>query len=96
MHEDDNTIIGTPKDYSDTLYKYYLEVAEHEQMAFDTIKELFGMDRLHLITPIDHGYEIIMPIQLAPDLLRNLLNKNLAIYQLVRFAKTSGRWDQRN
>jgi len=40
----------------------------------------------------DYGFEFEMPIQCAPDLVRLLLSKNIAIYQLARLARTKGRW----
>ena len=93
MDSEDIAKLNTPRDYSRSLYKFYLEIGEFEDMALNTIKELFGADRLHLISPLDHGYELIMPIQVAPDVIRELSHKNIGIYQLVRFAKVSGEWN---
>jgi hypothetical protein len=33
-----------------------------------------------------------MPIQCAPDLVRRLAGANIAVYQLVRVARTDGEW----
>ncbi|KLN62398.1 hypothetical protein WH96_02525 [Kiloniella spongiae] len=92
MHPDDIATLGTPKDYSANLYKFYLEVVDFDGTVLKIVKTYFGEARASFITPIDHGYELIMPIQAAPDLVRELSLENLAIYQLTRYAKVSGSW----
>jgi hypothetical protein len=39
-----------------------------------------------------HGYETELPIQCVPDLVRLLSAENIAVYQVVRYAKTNGVW----
>ena len=45
--------------------------------------------RLHRLT---HGFEMDLPIQSVPDLIRILSGESIAIYQVVRYAKVDGAW----
>ncbi len=39
-----------------------------------------------------HGYETELPIQCVPDIVRLLSAENIAVYQVVRYAKTNRVW----
>ena len=41
---------------------------------------------------LTHGFELIAPPQCAPDLVRLLSRENIAVYQVVRYAKVGGAW----
>jgi hypothetical protein len=47
---------------------------------------------LRTLTRLEHGDEIEIPIQCAPDLVRELVTEGIAVYQVVRYAKTNKRW----
>jgi hypothetical protein len=36
---------------------------------------------------VENGYELLIPIQCAPELVRLLTNDDVAVYQLVRLEK---------
>jgi hypothetical protein len=85
--------IGTPLDYTSDTYRVYFEVGEHEGMAFRILSEFLGEDRAKNIVQLAHGYELELPIQCVPDVLSLLCEKNIAVYQVVRYAKTSNTWE---
>ncbi|MCY9855121.1 hypothetical protein [Vibrio mediterranei] len=41
---------------------------------------------------LPYGYEAELPIQCLPDVLRTLSINNIAVYQVVRNAKTVHQW----
>ena len=84
--------IGTPRDYSENMYRFYLELADCSHNARRLIEEFLPQHHAARIADLDHGFEIEMPIQCAPDLVRYLASKNIAIYQLVRLGRSKGHW----
>ena len=84
--------IGTPADYSNDMYHFYFEVAEYEQAALKIIENYLGEEKVSLLTKRDHGYEVELAIQCVPDLTRELVSGGIAVYQIVRYAKTKGSW----
>ena len=84
--------IGTPRDYSESVYRFYLEVADCSPATRRLIEDFLPQHYAVRIVGLDYGFEFEMPIQCAPDLVRQLMSKNTAIYQLVRLAKTKGLW----
>ena len=84
--------IGTPRDYSESVYRVYFEVGEHNAIALNILTSYLGEDRACSIIKLTHGYELEVPIQCVPELARLLCEKNIAIYQIVRFAKTDSKW----
>lgn len=88
----DFTTMGTPLDYSESVYRFYLEVADCRAATRHVIEEFLPQHYIAQIVDLDYGFELEMPIQSAPDLVRLLSNENIAIYQLVRLAKTKKRW----
>ena len=95
-NQSDVTTMGTPLDYSETVYRFYLEVADRRAATRRLIEEFLPQHHASQIVDLDYGFELEMPIQCAPDLVRLLSNENIAIYQLVRLAKTKGRWRNRS
>ena len=83
---------GTPRDYSPDLYRVYFEVAEFEHNARRILCKFPGSDAPGIITELSHGYEVELPIQCVPDIVRELVQANIAVYQVVRYAKVSGTW----
>ena len=88
----DVTTMGTPLDYSESVYRFYLEVADCRAATRRLIEEFLPQHHAERIVDLDYGFELEMPIQSAPDLVRILSNENIAVYQLVRLAKTKKRW----
>jgi hypothetical protein len=88
----DIAIIGTPKDYTESLYRFYFEVGEYNDLAKTIIADFLGTEKDSDLVSLPHGYELNLPIQCVPDLVRKLLEGNIAIYQIVRFAKVNGTW----
>ena len=84
--------IGTPRDYTEDLYHFYLEVPHFDGTAERLIREFLGERHAAHLRRLTHGFEMVMPLQCAPDLVRRLAGANIAVYQLVRFAKTAGSW----
>jgi hypothetical protein len=84
--------IGTPLDYTSDVYRVYFEVREHEGVVKEIISDFLGAERAEKIQTLTHGYEMELPIQCIPDIVRLLTNKNIAVYQVVRYAKTNSTW----
>jgi hypothetical protein len=87
------SVHGTPDDYGDTLYRVYFEVGEWEGIARDAIIA-FLVERANdhpafdfddsLLHARPHGYEVDLPMQLIPEVVRALAERNVAVYQVVR------------
>ena len=92
----DATSMGTPLDYSESVYRFYLEVADCRPATRRLIEYFMPQHHAAGTVDLDYGFELEMPIQCAPDLVRFLSNENIAIYQLVRLEKTKGRWRNRS
>lgn len=84
--------IGTPRDYTDDLYRHYFEVKEVAGRAERIVREFLGDARAASLVPLTHGFEVVIPLQCAPDLVRRLAQENFAVYQVVRYAKVAGTW----
>ena len=91
-NQPDASNAGTPFDYSESVYRFYLELADCHPATRSLIGEFLPQDHAARIVDLDYGFEFEMPIQCAPDLVRLLLSRNIAIYQLVRLAKSKGHW----
>lgn len=83
----------TPADYSDALYRVYFEVGEWQQVALGAISAfLLERSRDHpafhfdpaSVQRVDHGYALELPMQLIPEVVRALAERNVAVYQVVR------------
>ena len=87
---------GTPREYTNDLYRVYFEVGEHENHAGDIMTQ-FLMSRSQDIPNLSfsansirqhmHGYEVDIPLQLVPEIVRELAKKNVAIFQVIRINK---------
>ena len=84
--------IGTPKDYTNDLYRFYFEVGEYEEKAKTIIREFLGPEKSKSLITLPHGYIVELPIQCVPDLIILLANENIGIYQVNRFAKLDRSW----
>lgn len=84
--------IGTPKDYTSDMYKVYFELAEYKDIALNILKDFLGEDRENSIVTLAHGYELELPNQCIPDIVRLLCEQDIAIYQIVRYAKLDKEW----
>jgi hypothetical protein len=70
----------------------YFEVADRFGMARKIITDFVGPDRVATISCLAHGYEVELPIQCVPDIVRLLVSQDIAVYQAVRYAKTGRIW----
>ncbi|CAC9587814.1 hypothetical protein BHECKSOX_2209 [Bathymodiolus heckerae thiotrophic gill symbiont] len=84
--------IGTPKDYLSDIYRIYFEVGEYQGAALKILTEYAGGKCKSTINQLAHGYEVEMPIQCVPDVVYRLSEKNIAVYQVIRYAKTDNTW----
>jgi len=84
--------IGTPRDYTEDVYKVYFEVGEYNERALNILAAYLGEDKAHGIIQLAHGYEVDIPIQCVPDIARLLCDGGIAVYQIVRYAKTDSKW----
>jgi hypothetical protein len=80
--------VAPPRDYSDRAYRFYLELADCREHVRRKIEAFLPEAHAARVVECAHGFELEMPIQCAPDLVRHLAGQNIAIYQLVRLAET--------
>ena len=84
--------IGTPRDYTSDIYKVYLEVGKTDDVILNILTDYMGVDKARNIIVLTHGYELELPIQVIPEVVSLLSKKNIAVYQVVRYAKTNSTW----
>jgi len=84
--------IGTPLDYTEDLYRFYFEIRDTNGVAERTLNSFLGGEHAKRLHRLTHGFEMDLPIQSVPDLIRILLGENIAIYQVVRYAKVDRAW----
>ena len=84
--------IGTPLDYTSDMYKVYFEVREHDGLVLKLLTDFLGDERASDINTLAHGYELELPIQVIPEVVRLLSQNNIGVYQVVRYAKTNSTW----
>jgi hypothetical protein len=72
--------IGTPRDYSEDMYRFYLELADRGPATRRLIEAFLPPQHASRIVELEHGFELKMPVQCAPDLVRHLASQNVAIY----------------
>lgn len=88
----EGSVIGTPLDYSENLYRFYLETVDVDGTAERVLTSFLGPRHAKRLHRFAHGFEFVVPIQCAPDLIKLLTQENIAVYQLVRQAKVEGAW----
>ena len=79
----------------ESLYRFYFEVGEYNNLARTVIADFLGPEKAKHIVTLTYGYEFDLPIQCVPEVARKLLKENIAIYQIVRFAKVKGCWQSK-
>lgn len=84
--------IGTPLDYTHDVYRVYFEVPDKSGIAKKILSDFVGDERAARMVTLAHGYETELPIQCVPDIIRLLTAENIAVYQVVRYAKTNEVW----
>ncbi|MDP0590332.1 MAG: hypothetical protein QS748_14540 [Candidatus Endonucleobacter bathymodioli] len=83
---------GTLRDYSEDMYKVYFEIGEFEREGLNTLTSFVGDFHSKHILHLEFGYELAIPIQCIPEVVRLLSQKNIAIYQIVRGEKIEETW----
>ncbi len=91
-HSSDTVAQGTPLDYSSAMYRVYFEIGEHQGIAKHAIEAYLGPERSKNLVALPYGYECELAIQCVPDIVRELAQQNIAVYQVVRYAKTGNVW----
>lgn len=86
------SLLGTPKDYSDDMYRFFFEVGEYQNAARNIIRNLLSPEKSGSMVSLPYGYELELPIQCVPDLVKQLEKENIAIYQIVRITKVNKKW----
>lgn len=86
------SIAGTHSDYSEDLYRHFFEVSDQDGIARSVLLKYLGNERSIHLRGVENGYELDIPIQCVPELVRLLTNDNIAVYQVARLAKSEGRW----
>jgi hypothetical protein len=89
-----NENVGTPNDYSEDLYRFYLEVADQNSVVKNILCDFLGPIHRLSVLEMRRGYEFDMPIQCAPEVVSQLSRSNVAIYQLIRIRRVVGQWRQ--
>ena len=84
--------LGTPLDYTSDVYRVYFEVRDSGGSARRIIGDFLGLERAAEMLTLAHGYETELPIQCVPEVVRLLAAENIAVYQVVRYAKTNRVW----
>ena len=90
--EYDSADNGNLTDYSHTLYLVYFEVAEVNSIAQQVILQHIGADRESSLKKVDFGYEVALPVQVIPEIVRDMSAQGVAVYQVVRKGKLEGLW----
>lgn len=88
--------VGTPRDYSEDMYRFHLELADCGDATRHLVEEFLPQHHAIRIATLEYGFELEMPIQCAPDLVRYLTSKRVAIYQLVRLGRTNSYWREQS
>ena len=94
MH--DTHTAGTPMDRTDALYRVYLEIGDHARFGRGVI-ETFLSARRHdipamastalVIEDRPHGHVVTVPVQLVPEIVRELGRHDVAVYQVVQLGR---------
>lgn len=85
-----SSVSGTLGDYSEDLYRYFFEVSDRDGVAKGLLLTHLGAEGSAFLQDVENGYELDIPIQCAPELVRLLTDNNIAVYQVVRSAKSEG------
>jgi hypothetical protein len=64
----------------------YIEVIDLTNEVVTILSNILGKPSTEFLS-LDHGYEFESPIQSIPDIVRELTNKKIAVYQVVRYPK---------
>jgi hypothetical protein len=88
----DRHATGTASDYSEDLYRFYLETADLSELPEQILRCFLGPRHAERLRRAPQGFEFVAPIQCAPDIVRQLTLENVAVYQLVRHEKVDGQW----
>jgi hypothetical protein len=91
-------VTGTPRDYSDQLYRVFFEIGEFEGLGKRIIMD-YLTDNGHRVDPqsyllqtTPYGYELEIPMQVIPEIIQALNREKVAVYQVVRIAGPYGSW----
>ncbi|RYY52445.1 MAG: hypothetical protein EOO09_21415 [Chitinophagaceae bacterium] len=81
-------VAGTPKDYSNSIYQFYIELAEITELTDELVtSRLDHSEYCQVISKTPTSYLLHACIQDIPDLIRDFGANNIAVYQVIRIAK---------
>jgi hypothetical protein len=78
------------------MYRLYLELADCGDATRHLVEDFLPQDHAIRAAKLEYGFELEMPIQCAPDLVRYLTSKRVAIYRLVRLGRTKSCWREQS
>lgn len=73
---------GTPLDYSDNKVLVYFEIGGIKLPKIRQVIE--SMDLIDNIQYSQYGFEVMIPIQLIPEIVLQLTKENIGIYAINR------------
>ena len=62
----EGSVIGTPLDYSENLYRFYLETVDVDGTAERVLASFLGPRHEKRLRRLANGFEFVAPIQCAP------------------------------
>jgi len=71
---------------------FILEVRDIDGSVERLLRDFLGTAQAAQLQRLTHGFELTIPIQCAPDIVRLLTRENVAVYQIARYAKVEGSW----
>lgn len=75
-------IKGTPLDYSDTKVSVYFEIGGIKLREIRQVIE--NIDLIDTIQYSEYGLEVMIPIQIIPEIVLQLTKEEIAIYAINR------------
>ena len=74
------------------MSSYYFEMVEKNDVALNILAKYMGEVKAQKIIRLAHSYELELTIQCIPDVVLLFCINNIAVYQVVRCAKTGDTW----
>ena len=79
---------NSPSDYTNSIYLFYIELAKITELEDQLVdKNLDHSEHKGIISKTPNSYLLHASIQDIPNIVRDFLLNNLAVYQIVRLSK---------